>query len=189
MKEQIRQQVLEERSQLSSDQRRAKSAEIETRLFGLPEFQAAAIVMFFASFRSEVDTHPMIRKALAEGKRVVLPKVKGRDLELFEIFNFDRDASPGAWGIPEPGGPGVRPADLKDLGLIVVPGAAFDEQGNRLGYGGGFYDRLLPRYGGRTVALAFELQVIPGVPASKHDIPIQRIVTEERVISAGSSRS
>jgi 5-formyltetrahydrofolate cyclo-ligase len=184
VKEKIRKQVLDARFKLAPEQRRVKSAEIEARLFGLPEYCAASIVLFYASFQSEVETHHMIRRALAEGKRVVLPKVKGKELDLFEISNFDRDVSPGAWGIPEP--EGDRQADLKDIGLIVVPGAAFDGRGNRIGYGAGFYDKLLPLYKGRTVALAFELQIVPEAPADPHDIPMQKIVTEKRVIDVYS---
>jgi 5-formyltetrahydrofolate cyclo-ligase len=140
--------------------------------------------MFFASFRSEVDTHHMIRRALEEGKRIVLPRVRGKELELLEIENYDRDVAPGAWGIPEPGR--GRTVELKDIGLIVMPGAAFDVRGNRIGYGGGFYDRLLPLYNGRTAALAFELQIIPEVSAAVHDIPVHMIITEKRVIDARS---
>jgi len=158
------------------------SAEIENRLFRLPEFRSASVVMLFASFQSEVETHHLIRRALAEGKRVVLPKVKGKDLELREIENFDRDVSPGAWGIPEPDH--GRRAELREVGLIVVPGAVFDERGNRVGYGGGFYDKLLASYPGMTIALAFELQIIPSVPADPHDIPVKKIVTEKRIIEA-----
>jgi 5-formyltetrahydrofolate cyclo-ligase len=180
VKEKIRKQVLDARSQLTPEQRRAKSAEIEAKLFRLPEYRAASVVLFYASFRSEVETHHMIRRALAEGKRVVLPRVKGKELELFEIKSFDKDVLPGAWGIPEPDS--SRQAELKDLGLIVVPGAAFDEKGNRIGYGAGFYDKLLPLYTGRTAALAFELQIVPDAPADLHDIPMQKIVTEKRII-------
>jgi 5-formyltetrahydrofolate cyclo-ligase len=184
VKDTIRKQVLEARLKLSAEERRIGSAEIEARLFGLPEFRAAKTVMFFASFRSEVDTHHMIRRALAEGKRVVLPKVKEKDLELFEISDFDRDVRPGSWGIPEPDGPGGRPADLNGIGLIVVPGAAFDERGNRIGYGAGFYDKLLAGYHGTTVAVAFDLQIVPGVPIGRHDVPVKKIVTEKRVINS-----
>lgn len=182
MKDKIRKQVLEERFKLAPEQRRAKSAEIEARLFGLQEFRAASVVMLFASFQSEVETHHMIRRALAEGKRVVLPKVKGTELELFEIENFDRDVVPGAWGIPEPAA--GRPAALQDIGLIVVPGAVFDERGNRVGYGGGFYDKLLPLFRGMTVALAFDLQIVSAVPTDPHDVPVKKIVTEKRIIEA-----
>ncbi len=151
-------------------------------MFSLPEFRKAAVVMFYASFQSEVETHCMIRRALAEGKLVVLPRVKGKELELLEIANFDRDVSPGAWGIPEPDQ--GKPANVHDIGLIVVPGAVFDERGNRVGYGAGFYDMLLAQYPGVMVALAFELQVVPQVPADSHDVPMKKIVTETRIIEA-----
>ena len=127
----------------------------------------------------------MIRRALAFGKRVVLPKVVGTGLELFEISDLDRDVSPGAWGIPEPHEP--RPVRLGEIDLIVVPGAAFDKHGNRLGYGAGFYDKLLAGFPGATVALAFEAQIVPLVPADLHDIAVGKIVTERRVIEAMKS--
>lgn len=180
MKDKLRKRILEERHGLSPVERRSWSDEIERRLFSLPEFQAAALVLFFASFQSEVETHYMIRRALAEGKRIALPKVRGKDLALVEIENFDRDVGPGAWGIPEP--ENGTPVELKDIGLIVVPGAAFDARGNRLGYGGGFYDRLLPAYSGPTVALAFEVQIVSDVPADPHDVPVRLIVTEKSII-------
>ncbi len=161
-------------------QRTEKSRKIEERLFALPEFKSAFTVMFFASFRSEVETGSMIRRALNCGKRVILPKVKGKDLALFEIKDFDKDVSPGAWGIREP--VESHPIDLGAIDLIVAPGTAFDERGNRMGYGAGFYDRILSSYKGGTVALAFEVQIVPNVPVSAHDVPVKKIVTENRVI-------
>ncbi len=169
---------------MTPGQRAAKSREIEERLFSLPEFKTAHAVMFFASFRSEVETGPMIRRALASGKRVVLPKVTGDDLALFEISDLDRDVAPGSWEIPEP--VSGTPASLDTIDLIVVPGAVFDERGNRLGYGAGFYDKLLASYHGSAVALAFELQLAADVPVSAHDVPVGKIVTEKRVIDANS---
>ena len=181
MKDTIRKQVLEKRFRLSPREQRTKSADIERTLFSLPEFRAAPRVLFFASFQSEVDTHHMIRRSLAEGKHVVLPKVRGKELDLIEIASFDRDVAPGAWGIPEP--ETGTPVTLKDIDLIIVPGSVFDERGNRVGYGGGFYDRLLPAYHGPTVALAFELQIVAAVPADPHDVPVRKIVTEKRIIN------
>ena len=169
---------------MPSEQRAAKSQEIEEGLFALPEFKSARIVMFFASFRSEVDTGPMIRHALTLGKRVILPKVKGKDLILFEIRDFEKDVSPGAWGIPEP--VASIPIDLAEVDLIVVPGVAFDGRGNRLGYGAGFYDRLLRAFTKAIVALAFENQVVPRIHADPHDVPVKMIVTEKRVIATNS---
>jgi 5-formyltetrahydrofolate cyclo-ligase len=174
--------MLAARDSLLPAQRSSKSRQIEERLFSLPEFKSAHAVMFFASFRSEVDTIPMVRRALDEGKRVILPKVIGDELELFEIRNVDSDVFPGAWGIPEPRG--SAPVKLDELDVIIVPGAAFDERGNRLGYGAGFYDKLLSMFKKLTVAVAFDIQVVPMVPAAAHDVPVQKIVTETRVIEA-----
>ena len=182
MKKEIRKKVLALRDSLLPEQRSSKSREIEERLFSLSECKSARTIMFFASFRSEVETASMIRRALGDGKKVILPKVKGKELELFEIKNFDQDVSTGAWGIPEPRE--TSPAKLDEIDLIIVPGAAFDEQGNRLGYGAGFYDKLLAEFRKPTVAIAFEEQVVPMVPADTHDVPVKMIVTEKRVITA-----
>jgi 5-formyltetrahydrofolate cyclo-ligase len=184
LKKEIRKKVLAARDSLLPEQRTAKSREIEERLFSRPEFKAARIVLFFASFRSEVDTGPMIRRALIFGKRVVLPKVKGVELALYEITDWDEDVSPGTWGIPEP--QEDRPVSLEEIDLILVPGAAFDGQGNRLGYGAGFYDKLLSAFTKTTMALAFEAQIVPRVPAELHDVPVKKIVTEKRVIETNS---
>lgn len=180
MKKSLRKQVLDARHHLTPAERRAMSSRIEQRLFELPEFQKAALILFYASFQSEVETHFMIRRALSEGKRVALPRINEKELELLVITNFDKDVSPGSWGIPEPDQGDL--VSVQDLGLIVVPGAAFDEQGNRLGYGAGYYDKLLAQYQDMTAALAFELQIVPQVPADPHDVPMKKIVTEKRII-------
>jgi 5-formyltetrahydrofolate cyclo-ligase len=185
VKHKLRKEILDSRLRLPAAERKDKSRDIEHRLFGLQEFREADVVMFFASIQSEVETHGMIRRALAEGKRVVLPKVvKGKQLEAQEIRNFDEDTSPGMWGIPEPQS-GVH-VPGRDIGLIIVPGAAFDTSGHRIGYGGGYYDRHLRGYNGMTIALAFEMQIVPCAHALEHDIPVKKIVTEKRVIEANT---
>ncbi len=181
MKASLREQSTEARNALSREERQAGSREIENRLFGLPEFIRSSTVMFFASFRSEVDTIPMIRKTLAMGRRVVLPKVRGRDLALLEIEDLEKDVSPGVWGIPEP--VGDNPVALETVDIVIVPGLAFDELGNRLGHGAGFYDRLLARYQGPAVGLAFEVQILPRIPVDSHDCPVRKIITEKRIIT------
>ncbi len=182
MKKTIRKRVLAERDGLSPEERTFKSREIEKRLFSLPEFKSSRTVLFFAAFKSEVETAPMIRSALASGMRVILPKVAGNELSLFEIRDFDKDVSLGSWNIPEPHE--TTPARITEVDLIVVPGAAFDERGNRIGYGAGFYDKLLASFRGPTAAIAFEVQIVHAVPIDSHDVPVQKIVTEKRVITA-----
>jgi 5-formyltetrahydrofolate cyclo-ligase len=180
VKKLLRKQAVEARDSLSQEERQTKSREIGTRLFRLPEYHAASCILFFASFRSEVDTLPMIQQALAEGKRVILPKVKGKDLELFKIKDFEDDTVPGTWGISEPHK--KNPVMLDAVDLIIVPGLAFDEQCNRLGYGAGFYDRLLANYTGAAIAIAFEKQIVLQVPVTAGDLPVSKIVTEKRII-------
>lgn len=183
MKDKLRKEILNNRLNLPAAERKLKSREIERRLFEMPEFREAGIVMFFASIQSEVETHGMIRRALAEGKRVVLPKVvPGKQLEAREIGNFDRDTVPGMWGILEPDAGEHVPGH--DIGLTIVPGAVFDGSGHRIGYGGGYYDRHLRGYHGMTVALAFEMQIVQCAHAKEHDVPVRKIVTEKRIIEA-----
>jgi len=179
-KKSLRKQAAEARGSLSPEARESKSREIGKRLFSLPEFKAASAVMFFASIRSEVDTLPMIRHSLALGKRTILPKVKGKDLALFEIRDVENDVAPGVWGIPEPRE--ILPVTIHEVDFMIVPGLAFDLNGNRLGYGAGFYDKILPLYKKETAALAFEIQIVPEVPISALDIPVKMIVTEKRTI-------
>lgn len=186
MKSSLRKRILEARDRLSPDEQRTKSVDIENRLFALPEVVSASTILFFASFRSEVQTHSMIRKALAAGKRVALPKVKGKDLAFYEIKDFETDVVPGTWGILEPHE--KNPITLDPIDLIIVPGVAFDERCNRLGYGAGFYDRVLSKYKLSTVAIAFEVQLVPDVPMSQQDVPVQKIVTEKRIITTKKNR-
>lgn len=187
LKKALRQEILAARNALSGQERSAKSRAIAALLAGLPEYRSAGTVLFFASFRSEVETHDMVRRALTEGKRVVLPKVAGQELALFEIRDFDSDVKPGAWGIPEPAS--VHEAAREQVDLIFVPGAAFDAFGNRLGYGAGFYDKLLAGFPGSIVAVAFELQIVPQVPSDPHDVPMQKIVTEKRILLCRNSKT
>ncbi len=186
-KRELRRQILSKRDALSEGEIREKSHAIRSFLFSLPEFDAARAILYFVSFRSEVSTEEMIRASLARGMVVVVPlaDLKGKRLHLYRLEDFDRDLSPGTWGIPEPSPHRARPFHLEEVDLVITPGVAFDERGARVGYGGGFYDRLLEEWGGRgrSVALAFELQVVHRVPFDgEHDIPVDMIITEKRII-------
>ena len=119
------------------------------------------------------------------GKRAILPKVDKRRhiLRLYEIKNLD-ELAPGFMGIPEPFQSEERETLLEDIDLVIIPGAGYDYAGNRLGYGGGYYDILLS---GRKknmpiIALAYEEQLVDAIPAEKHDVRVDMIVTDQRVI-------
>ncbi|GBD99440.1 putative 5-formyltetrahydrofolate cyclo-ligase [bacterium BMS3Abin07] len=182
---QIRAGVIRKRDSIPSNIRRAKDRMIAERLTGMKEYIDADSVMLFASFRSEVNTLPIIEDALRGNKKVVLPKVdrERKELELYLIKSVN-ELTPGYMGIPEPAVTGERKFLPGEIDFIMVPGLAFDENGGRLGYGGGYYDRLL---GGlkkmpQTVAIAYEEQIVDDVPVSGHDIRVDAVVTDRRII-------
>lgn len=180
----LRKEILTKRDSIPPAVKHARDKAIEDRMFLLPEFKTAKTVFFFASFRSEVDTFGMIGRALGEGRRVVLPRVEGRLLGLYEIRSV-AELVPGYMKIPEPSAlTDDRKKNINDVDAIIIPGAAFDENGNRIGYGGGFYDRLLSTLQRKVpvMAVCYEDQIVPAVPAEPHDIRIYTIITDKRVV-------
>jgi 5,10-methenyltetrahydrofolate synthetase len=181
----LRREVLALRNALAPDARAAASAAIARRVAALPEFAAARTVLLTLAFRSEWNTLLLVHAALAESKTVVVPRVdrQTRMLELHSIADPDRDVVPGHLDIPEP--LLARPRVPRDaIDFVLVPGVAFDLEGRRLGYGGGYYDRLLPLLSPRAarVAGAFEIQIVERVPAAPHDVRVDAIVTESRIV-------
>ena len=183
----LREEVVARRDAVPADVRARASAAISARVASLPEFAAATTVLLTLAFRSEWDTRALVRAALAAGKVVAVPRVdaKARMLDLHALTDPDRDVVTGHMGIPEPLPDRPRvPRDAIDF--VLVPGVAFDLAGRRLGYGGGYYDRLLPLLSpdAQRVAGALELQLVERVPAAPHDVEVRTIVTETRTIAA-----
>ena len=184
-KKNLRKKILALRDAIPSEERRKKSASIHLHLFSLPEFVAAQSVAFFVSFKSEVLTESMIREALALPKVVAVPTtdLTNRRLLFSRIIDYTDDLVPGTWGIMEPHPDRVRPVAREEIDLVVTPGAVFDQRGQRIGYGGGFYDGLLKSFHKPSVALAYAVQMVEEVPTvSGHDEPVDIIITEEGVI-------
>lgn len=181
----LRGRILAARDALPAATRAAAAAAIAARIVALPSFVAARCVLLTLAFRSEWDTAPLLAAACAAGKAIAVPRVDTatRMLDLHALGDLARDVRPGHLGIPEPLAttPRVRPAEVD---WVLVPGVAFDVDGRRLGYGGGYYDRLLPmlRKNAARVAGAYELQIVERVPAAPHDREVDAIVTESRVI-------
>jgi 5-formyltetrahydrofolate cyclo-ligase len=183
-KREAREQALSRRDALSLERRGRLSAAICARAAGLPELEAAGTLLLFGSFRTEIDTSPLIAWCLARGRQVCLPRVLGPHvMAAYRVRDVAADLEPGAWGIPEPR-PGLPEVAPEAIDAVVVPGAAFDVAGRRCGYGGGFYDTYLPltRAGVPRVALAFEAQIVDEVACESHDLAVDTIVTELRVI-------
>jgi 5-formyltetrahydrofolate cyclo-ligase len=183
----MRQALLATRDRLAAATRAEASAEIARRIAALDSFAAARTLLLTLPFRSEWDTMALVRTALSLGKAVVLPRVDvaTRMLELRAIGDPAADVVRGYQGIPEPRDTCAHVAPAV-VDWVLVPGVGFDASGRRLGYGGGFYDRLLPLLAAATprIAGAFECQVVARVPAAPHDLRVDAIATEARVIVA-----
>lgn len=182
----MRERMLAIREALAPEARASASAAIAGRILALPSFAAASCVLLTLPYRSEWDTRALFAAARAAGKTVALPRVDGdaRMLMLHAVGEIDADTAPGHRGIPEPRAFMPRVA-VDAIDWVLVPGVAFDMAGGRLGYGGGFYDRLLPllRPGTPRIAGAFDAQLVESVPAAPHDLPVDRIVTESRIVT------
>lgn len=191
-KRKIRQEFLKKRNNLSRDEIKSKSEKIEKELFSLPEFQRAKTVMFYVSFRSEVETEKMTRNALKLKKKIVIPVVHGEKIVVSEIKNLKKELTKGSFGIKEPKKEFRRRVNQKEIDLVVVPGVVFDKRGGRLGYGRGYYDRFLRSKSIRSrmsrsrqcalIGLAFDLQIARKIPLVKRDMKVDKIVTESGIV-------
>ncbi len=188
-KKAIREKYRSLRRSLSRREVLEKSRRIKKLLFELPEFDQAATVAFYVAKRDshEVETEEMIKESLNTGKRVLVPVVDGAQLLFSELRDYDSELAPGTFGVPEPKPQLRRPVPLSESDLIVVPGVAFDCRGYRLGYGGGYYDRLLreislTKPSLTSAGLGYEFQIVEKLPVTADDVPIDILVTEKRVL-------
>jgi 5-formyltetrahydrofolate cyclo-ligase len=183
----LRQEVLAAREALSAEDRAAFSEAACGRVMELDCWRQADTVLLFASFGSEVQTGGLIEAALEQGRTVVLPRVnrERKELDLFCVTEPGVQLTAGVWGIPEPMPDRCTLAQVSRIGCVVLPGVAFDRQGGRMGYGGGFYDRVLadlaPIQAAATVGICFELQLVPRVPREAHDRRVACVCTERDV--------
>ena len=192
-KEQLRTRFKEARSAMPADERRKVDEAIAQNVMALPAFEEADAVFAHLSFGAEVETRPLIEAAREAGKAVLLPRCAEeacalRWYEVDALTGFER--SP--FGMEEPpADPGreALPSAFR-ASLTLVPALAFDCEGFRLGYGGGFYDAFLPSFPGISVGLCRSTQLVERLPVrDAHDIPVGLVVTERAVICPGPSGS
>jgi 5-formyltetrahydrofolate cyclo-ligase len=176
----LRRAVLERRDALRPEARAEMSLAIAERLLGLPDLADARTVMAFSSFGSEVDTGPVLRGLHDRGVAVALPRIEEGEVVPVAHRPGDRLAR-AAFGVGEPLGPAL---DAEALDAVVTPGVAFDRRGLRVGYGGGYYDRVFRRIRADAfrVAVAFAIQVVDEVPAGHQDLPVDALVTEAETL-------
>lgn len=190
-KARIRREVLARREALPTDERARASAVIRDRLLALDAVTGARTLLGFASFGTEVELDPLLQDRIGHGVGVFLPYIASMAppvLETVRVTDLDHDLVPARMGIREPDPDGRRPARVARIDVVIAPGVAFDAGGRRLGYGGGFYDRLLPRLrpGTPVIAVAFATQVVDAVPTTPRDVPVDVIVTEAETIVASA---
>lgn len=189
----LRQRIIAARDELTPTLQARLSQGIVRQLNSLASCQNARTVMGYLNFGSEFQSELWVRQALREGKRVVLPRVNkaSRQLDCYEVSDLDAEVAPGAWGIREPIIERCKRFDAPgEIDLILLPGVAFDRTGGRLGYGGGFYDKLIARLPRRPVLVAgaFTLQVAATLPQEATDLALDWLVTEHESIRCNLGR-
>jgi len=185
-KSQLRKRMLAKAASLTEDEaiRRSKNAEI--RLSKLSLYKEAKTIVFYYPIKGELDLRRMLRKALVK-KKVCLPftDLANKRLRIYHVQDLDRDLAKGTFGIKEPRGEKIKEVDVREIDLVIVPGLAFDRQKNRLGRGGGFYDRFLKEIpdSAKKIGAAFDFQVTESLPVNlSQDQKVDLIVTDSRVI-------
>jgi 5-formyltetrahydrofolate cyclo-ligase len=187
-KKEIRQRIIAQREQLLADTRTTYSAAITARLLQLPEYQQSDTVLGYMNFGAEFASELWVERALAEGKRLALPKVNHHtgQLDLYWVDDLENQLAEGLWGIREPVVERCeRLGSPNDVEFALLPGVAFARDGARLGYGRGFYDKLLSNMTQRPVlaAAAFSLQVVEFIPLEATDVRVDWLVTEQETIA------
>lgn len=178
-KKDIRKRILSQRKKITPEEWQEKSRQIYQRVTAHPLFLAADEVYCYVNYNQEADTARLIQKCWKLGKKTAVPKVLGDQMEFFYITSFD-ELEEGYYHIMEPV---TKETACAAEALVIMPGAAFDEECHRIGYGGGFYDKYLekhPEY--HRLAIAFEMQITGHVPADTYDIKPEVIITEDRSI-------
>lgn len=184
-KSELRKVMKRKRSNLSAERILMYSGCIAENLVSRQEYADASVLLAYVSFSSEVNTHFLIEKAWRDGKRVAVPKcVDDSKLEFQYIHSFD-DLAPGKFGIPEPVTDECVEYSKDDKCLLLLPGVAYTNKGDRLGYGGGYYDRYLKKHDEiPKVMLAYSLQQTETLPVDDKDVPADMIITEIGCIDA-----
>lgn len=173
-KQELRRRIREQKRAMSEAEILRRSARLAELFIATPAYQSAKTLYGYLSYNQEVRTLPILEQALRDGKRVAVPKVYGEEMRFLYLDDLSQVAK-GYGGIPEP--IADEPVARDETALILMPGLAFDPQGHRIGYGGGFYDKFLaaePHH--LTVALCYDFQMLPNLETDDHDIPVDQVL-------------
>lgn len=169
----LRQQIRQRKRAMTTEEIAEKSRLLGQMLVQTEEYRQARTLYGYLPYNQEVRTVPVLEQALRDGKRVAVPKVYGDEMRFVYITDLSR-VEKGYAGIPEP--IDDEPVACDETALVLMPGLAFDVQGHRIGYGGGFYDRFLanePEH--PTIALCYDFQMLPKLETEEFDVPVDRV--------------
>lgn len=196
-KDEIRSRLLAVRNNLSANEKSLYDKRMQEMLYSNIYYKMCSRLLCFVSFKSEPDTHEIIKHSLASGKKVYVPRVDSQDMEFYQIQNLD-GLIPGRFGIAEPKPDKVKLFSVQSItgdfeepdkaNLMLLPGLAFDYRGYRIGYGGGYYDRYLMSHKHVSfykIAFAYDFQLVDNIDADAYDIPVDLIITPTRIIKTG----
>ena len=183
-KQQVRNILMQKRKETSLDEIKEKSKQIQHLLMTHPYYMQAKVILFYVSYGKEVATHDLIKQALSTDKTVIVPvsNITNTTIIPSVLYNWD-DLQPGSYHILEPRGKHIHPIAPRSIDLILLPGVGFDEMGNRMGHGKGFYDRFVPMVPqAKRIGLSFEFQIVDRIPIAPFDQKVNLIITEKRII-------
>ena len=172
-KQALRAEIRAKKRAMTPAQIEAASGRLAELLFAHPAYRAAKSLYGYLSYNQEVRTAKILQQAQKDDKRVAVPKVFGDEMRFLWLDDLSAVA-PGAYNIPEP--VADTPVADDETALVLMPGLAFDPDGHRCGYGGGFYDRFLAREPHPTLALCYDFQMVPRLPSQAHDIPVDAVL-------------
>lgn len=173
-KQELRRAIRERKRAMTEEEIVERSNALAEKFYNSPAYQAASTIYGYLPYNQEVRTVPMLQRALDEGKRVAVPKVYGEEMRFIYLEDLTQ-VSKGYAGIPEP----IADAPVADdkRALVLMPGLAFDPQGHRIGYGGGFYDKFLAKEPHHpTLALCYEFQMQAHLDTEEFDIPVDTVL-------------
>ena len=191
LKQSIRTELLLQKKQLTPEERQRKSQVISESVHRFHAFQAAQFVQLYLSNETEVETTPLFHLARRLKKQIVVPliDIKNKTLTFSKLTRLGPDIlESGPFGIPQPRPAFQKKMQVDEIDLWIIPGVGFDRAGNRLGYGGGYYDRILHQVKNPVIGLAFDLQIIDHVPIEATDRPVDYIITEKRTIECREAK-
>ncbi len=183
----LRKDMLKKRNSMTSHEVESQSKIIISKLVNLDEFKSSENIMIYLSYKNEVDTNLLLDICLEESKKVIVPLcIEGENRMIpCEIKDPKKELQENSMGIKEPHKELAREVNVKSIDLVIVPGVVFDLKGNRIGFGGGYYDRFLKlATNAKSIALCYDYQIIDNyIPAEDFDISMEKVITEKKIIN------